>query len=39
MRGEADVLGMTLGTGVGDTLWTNGALYASPHGAAGEIGH
>ncbi|GGZ25519.1 sugar kinase [Streptomyces olivaceoviridis] len=37
--GEADVLGMTLGTGVGGALWTNGALYAGPHGAAGEIGH
>ncbi|WP_393101850.1 ROK family protein [Streptomyces sp. LN325] len=39
VRGEADVLGMTLGTGVGGALWTNGALYAGPHGAAGEIGH
>ena len=39
VRGEADVLGMTLGTGVGGALWTNGNLYAGPHGAAGEIGH
>ncbi|MGY5048984.1 ROK family protein [Streptomyces sp. 900105755] len=39
VHGEADVLGMTLGTGVGGALWTNGALYAGPHGAAGEIGH
>lgn len=39
VRGETDVLGMTLGTGVGGALWTNGALYAGPHGAAGEIGH
>lgn len=39
VRGEADVLGMTLGTGVGGALWTNGVLYAGPHGAAGEIGH
>ncbi|MFD1312416.1 ROK family protein [Streptomyces kaempferi] len=39
VRGEADVLGMTLGTGVGGALWTNGALYTGPHGAAGEIGH
>ncbi|EFG65618.1 ROK family protein, partial [Streptomyces sp. SPB074] len=33
VRGERDVLGMTLGTGVG------GALFPGPHGAAGEIGH
>ncbi|MFD8922617.1 ROK family protein [Streptomyces sp. NPDC059569] len=39
VRGEADVLGMTLGTGVGGALWTNGALFVGPHGAAGEIGH
>ncbi|MFF4309520.1 ROK family protein [Streptomyces sp. NPDC001507] len=39
VHGETDVLGMTLGTGVGGALWTNGALYAGPHGAAGEIGH
>ncbi|MFD7815499.1 ROK family protein [Streptomyces sp. NPDC059785] len=39
VRGETDVLGMTLGTGVGGALWTGGALYAGPHGAAGEIGH
>lgn len=39
VRDETDVLGMTLGTGVGGALWTNGALYAGPHGAAGEIGH
>ncbi|MET8510403.1 ROK family protein [Streptomyces sp. NPDC005077] len=39
VRGESDVLGMTLGTGVGGALWTGGALFAGPHGAAGEIGH
>ncbi|WKX17917.1 ROK family protein [Streptomyces sp. HUAS CX7] len=37
--GEADVLGMTLGTGVGGALWTGGELRAGAHGAAGEIGH
>lgn len=39
VRGEPDVLGMTLGTGVGGALWTGGALFPGPHGAAGEIGH
>ncbi|GAA3481158.1 MULTISPECIES: ROK family protein [Streptomyces] len=39
VRGESDVLGMTLGTGVGGALWTGGALFTGPHGAAGEIGH
>ncbi|MFC8514607.1 ROK family protein [Streptomyces sp. NPDC057257] len=39
VAGEPDVLGMTLGTGVGGALWLNGALYDGPHGAAGEIGH
>ncbi|WP_255952088.1 ROK family protein [Streptomyces odontomachi] len=39
VRGASDVLGMTLGTGVGGALWTGGALFAGPHGAAGEIGH
>ncbi|MFD7994880.1 ROK family protein [Streptomyces mexicanus] len=37
--GEPDVLGMTLGTGVGGALWTGGTLLVGPHGAAGEIGH
>lgn len=36
---EENVLGMTLGTGVGGALWLNGALYDGPRGAAGEIGH
>ncbi len=39
VAGEAHVLGMTLGTGVGGALWLDGALYDGPHGAAGEIGH
>ncbi|MEU3189774.1 ROK family protein [Streptomyces sp. NPDC006992] len=39
VRGETDVLGITLGTGVGGALWTGGALFPGPHGAAGEIGH
>ncbi|WP_037578217.1 ROK family protein [Phaeacidiphilus oryzae] len=37
--GEPDVLGMTLGTGVGGALWVGGELYEGPHAAAGEIGH
>jgi glucokinase len=37
--GERDVLGMTLGTGVGGALVLDGALFAGPRGAAGEIGH
>ncbi|MFE2881802.1 ROK family protein [Streptomyces sp. NPDC059272] len=39
VAGEANVLGMTLGTGVGGALWLDGALYDGPRGAAGEIGH
>ncbi|MFF4252560.1 ROK family protein [Streptomyces sp. NPDC001663] len=39
VAGEPDVLGMTLGTGVGGALWLDHALYDGPHGAAGEIGH
>lgn len=39
VRGERDVLGITLGTGVGGALWADGRLFAGPHGAAGEIGH
>jgi len=37
--GEPDVLGMTLGTGVGGALLLGGVLFDGPHGAAGEIGH
>ena len=39
VRGEPDVLGIALGTGVGGALWAGGRLFAGPHGAAGEIGH
>jgi glucokinase len=39
VAGVPDVLGMTLGTGVGGALWLGGGLYDGPHGAAGEIGH
>lgn len=38
-EGEPNVLGMTLGTGVGGALWLDGALRSGPHGAAGEVGH
>ncbi|MCJ1715860.1 ROK family protein [Curtobacterium sp. VKM Ac-2922] len=37
--GERDVLGMTLGTGVGGALVLDGEPFAGPRGAAGEIGH
>ncbi|MFZ7087481.1 ROK family protein [Curtobacterium sp. RRHDQ10] len=37
--GESDVLGMTLGTGVGGALLLGGVLFDGPRGAAGEIGH
>ncbi|KQO63881.1 sugar kinase [Curtobacterium sp. Leaf261] len=39
VAGESDVLGMTLGTGVGGALLLGGALFDGPRGAAGEIGH
>ncbi len=39
VTGARDVLGMTLGTGVGGALVLGGRLFAGPHGAAGEIGH
>ncbi|MGC4945180.1 ROK family protein [Streptomyces sp. DT224] len=39
VRDEPNVLGITLGTGVGGALWSDGALFTGPHGAAGEIGH
>ncbi|NUU50143.1 ROK family protein [Curtobacterium luteum] len=39
VAGEPDVLGMTLGTGVGGALVLGGSLFAGPRGAAGEIGH
>jgi predicted NBD/HSP70 family sugar kinase len=39
VAGEPDVLGMTLGTGVGGAFVLGGTLFGGPHGAAGEIGH
>ena len=39
VAGESDVLGMTLGTGVGGAFVLGGRLFAGPRGAAGEIGH
>ncbi|GAA4483308.1 ROK family protein [Microbacterium panaciterrae] len=38
-RGESDVLGIMLGTGVGGAIALGGALHHGVHGAAGEIGH
>jgi len=38
-KGAADMVGMTLGTGVGAGLILNGALYRGPGFAAGELGH
>ncbi|WP_337003326.1 MULTISPECIES: ROK family protein [unclassified Microbacterium] len=38
-RGDRDVLGVMLGTGVGGALLIDGELHHGPHGAAGEIGH
>ncbi|AEW98509.1 ROK family protein [Streptantibioticus cattleyicolor] len=39
VQGERDVLGITLGTGVGGALCLGGTLLDGAHGAAGEIGH
>jgi glucokinase len=38
-RGQDDVLGLWLGTGVGGGLILDGRLRRGPRGAAGEIGH
>lgn len=38
-RGEHDVLGVMLGTGVGGAVLIDGELRHGPGGAAGEIGH
>jgi len=38
-RGESDVLGVMLGTGVGGAIALDGAVHHGVHGAAGEIGH
>jgi glucokinase len=37
-RGCANAILLTLGTGVGGGIWLEGALYAGPRGAAGELG-
>ncbi|WP_265520254.1 ROK family protein [Oerskovia flava] len=39
VSGVDDVLGITLGTGVGGALVLDGTLRRGPHGGAGEIGH
>jgi glucokinase len=38
-RGFSNVIGITLGTGVGGGLILNGAVVRGPDGTAGEIGH
>lgn len=38
-RGESDVLGIMLGTGVGGAIALGGTVHHGVHGAAGEIGH
>ena len=38
-QGYTDVIGVTLGTGVGGGVIVNGKVIDGPHGAGGEIGH
>lgn len=38
-KGRRNLLGITLGTGVGGGLILNGQIWAGPQGTAGEIGH
>jgi glucokinase len=38
-RGLRDVVGITLGTGVGGAIAIEGRVHGGPRGAAGEIGH
>lgn len=38
-NGQANIAGITLGTGVGGALLLNGELWSGPNGAAGELGH
>jgi glucokinase len=38
-RGHSDVLGLTIGTGIGGGLVLGGRLYRGQVGAAGEMGH
>ncbi|WP_455864698.1 allose kinase [Pantoea agglomerans] len=34
-----NAVGLYLGTGMGNSLWLNGAFYHGEHGGAGELGH
>lgn len=38
-RGEQHVLGITLGTGLGGALWSEGRIQRGARGMAGELGH
>ncbi|MEW6684660.1 MAG: ROK family protein [Candidatus Edwardsbacteria bacterium] len=38
-KGKKNVIGVTIGTGVGGGIVLNGKLYHGPKGSAGEIGH
>jgi glucokinase len=38
-QGEEHVLGLTLGTGLGGALWTDGHIHHGARGMAGELGH
>lgn len=38
-RGESDLFGLTLGTGVGGAVALGGHVWVGSHGMAGEIGH
>ncbi|MDO5678174.1 MAG: ROK family protein, partial [Propionibacteriaceae bacterium] len=38
-RGESDLFGLTLGTGVGGAVALDGRVWVGAHGMAGEIGH
>lgn len=38
-RGHRNVVGITLGTGIGGALFLNGRLYRGRNNAAGEVGH
>lgn len=38
-RGESHFVLVTLGTGVGGGIWSDGAIYRGKYGGAGEFGH
>lgn len=38
-KGEKTVLGIYVGTGIGNALYVNGNFYAGKNGVAGELGH